>query len=350
MAAGKKNVFYVKYLADEDVYKQVVGDEGSIALTRLENDSPASVAGPVLASAHAYQVGASRDELARQFHVTRELLAQCPKLLVVSSNGAGYDTVDVAACTEAGVLVVNQAGGNAQSVAEHALGMMLSLSKRIVEVDKALRREGTFERTAFKGGEVFGKTVGIIGIGHVGSKLAAMCKSALGMTVLAYDPYVGDNEIAARGAKKVGLEQLLKASDFVSINCPLTDESRGMVSEAQYAMMKPTAILVTTARGSIHDEKALEEALRAKKIAGAGLDVWEKEPPPSDHPLMAFDNVFVSPHTAGVTSDARINMARIAAEQMVAALAGERPPRMVNAEVWPAYAKRFAREFGRAPG
>jgi D-3-phosphoglycerate dehydrogenase / 2-oxoglutarate reductase len=350
MAAEKKNVFYVKYLADEAIFTQIVGDEGSIALTRLENDSPASVAGPVLAAAHGYQVGASRDELARQFHVTKELLAQCPKLLVVSSNGAGYDTVDVEACNEAGVLVVNQAGGNAQSVAEHALGMMLSLSKRIVDVDKALRREGTFERTAYKGVEVFGKTVGIIGIGNVGTKLAGMCKSALGMTVLAYDPYVGDNETAARGAKKVELDQLLKASDFVSINCPLTAETRGMIGEPQLAMMKPTAMLVTTARGSIHDEKALEDALRARKIAGAGLDVWEKEPPPHDHPLMAFDNVFVSPHTAGVTNDARRNMAKIAAEQMIAALSGERPPRMVNPEVWPAYARRFAREFGRAPG
>lgn len=350
MAAGKKNVFYVKYLADESIYKQIVGDEQSITLTRLENDSPASIAGPVLASAHGYQVGASRDELAVHFHVTKELLAQCPKLLVVSSNGAGYDTVDVDACTAAGVLVVNQAGGNAQSVAEHALGMMLSLSKRIVEVDKALRREEPFERTAYKGGEVFGKTVGIIGLGNVGTKLAAMCKTALGMTVLAYDPYLGDNEIAARGAKKVELDKLLKASDFVSINCPLSAESRGMIGEAQFAMMKPTSILVTTARGSIHDEKALEAALRAKKIAGAGLDVWEKEPPPSDHPLMAFDNVFVSPHTAGVTTDARRNIARIAAEQMVATLAGARPPRIVNPEVWPVYAKRFAREFGRAPG
>lgn len=350
MAAGKKNVFYVKYLADEGIYTQIVRDDSSLALTRLENDSPAGVAAPVLAAAHAYQVGASRDELARHFHVTRELLAQCPKLLVVSSNGAGYDTVDVEACTEAGVLVLNQAGGNAQSVAEHALGMMLSLSKRIVEVDKALRREGTFERTAYKGGEVYGKTVGIVGIGHVGSRLAAMCKSALGMTVLAYDPYLGDNEIAARGARKVELEQLLKASDFVSINCPLTAETRGMIGEAQLAMMKPAAMLITTARGSIHDEKALEDALRAKRIAGAGLDVWEKEPPPSDHPLMAFDNVFVSPHTAGVTSDARRNMAKIAAEQMVATLKGERPPRMVNPEAWPAYARRYAREFGRAPG
>jgi D-3-phosphoglycerate dehydrogenase / 2-oxoglutarate reductase len=350
MAAAKKNIFYVKYLADEAIYRKIVDDEGSLAMTRLENESPASVASPVLAQAYGYQVGASRDELAKHFHVTKELLAQCPKLLVVSSNGAGYDTVDVAACTEAGVLVVNQAGGNAQSVAEHALGMMLSLSKRIVDVDKALRREGTFERTAYKGIEVFGKTVGIIGLGHVGGKLAGMCKNALGMTVLAYDPYLGDNEITARGAKKVELEQLLKASDFVSVNCPLTAESRGMMGEAQFAQMKPTGIFVTTARGSIHDEAALADALREKKIAGAGLDVWEKEPPPHDHPLMAFDNVFVSPHTAGVTNDARRNMAKIAAEQMIAALAGERPPRIVNPEVWAAYSRRYAREFGRAPG
>ena len=350
MAAAKKSIFYVKYLADEAIYKKIVDDEGSLAMTRLENESPASVADPVLAGAYGYQVGASRDELPKQYHVTKEFLARCPKLLVVSSNGAGYDTVDVAACTEAGVLVVNQAGGNAQSVAEHALGMMLSLSKRIVEVDKALRRDGPFERTAYKGGEAYGKTIGIIGLGNVGGKLAGMCKSALGMTVLAYDPYLGDNEIAARGAKKVDLETLLKSSDFVSINCPLTAESRNMVSTAQFAQMKPTAIFVTTARGSIHDEAALADALRAKKIAGAGLDVWEKEPPPHDHPLMEFDNVFVSPHTAGVTNDARRNMAKIAAEQMIATLAGERPPRLVNPEVWPAYARRYAREFGRAPG
>lgn len=346
---GKKNVFYVKYLSD-DVYLQVIAKEDSIALTRLENETPDAEAAPVLADAHAYQVGASRDEIAPHFHVTRELLAKCPKLLLVSTNGAGYDTVDVDACTEAGVLVVNQAGGNAQSVAEHALGMILSLAKRIVDVDKALRRDQTFERTAYKGTEVFGKTIGIIGIGNVGTKLSTMCRAALGMTVLAYDPYLGDNEIAARGAKKVELEQLLKQSDFVSINCPLTKESRGMISEAQLAMMKPGAMLITTARGSIHDETALAAALQSGKIAGAGLDVWEKEPPPHDHPLMAFDNVFVSPHTAGVTADARRNIARIAAEQMVATLAGERPPRIINPEVWPAYAKRFAREFGRAPG
>lgn len=349
MVMRMKNVFYVKYLSDE-VFKEIVGDEDSIKLTRLDNDSPDTEANPVLATAHAYQIGASRDEIAPQFHATSELLVRCPKLLVVSSNGAGYDTVDVDACTKAGVLVLNQAGGNAQSVAEHALAMMLSLSKRIVEVDKALRREGPFERINYKGGETFGKTVGVIGIGHTGRRLAAMCKSALGMTVLAYDPYLGDNEIAARGAKKVELEQLLKSSDFVSVHCPLNDETRNMFGAAQFAMMQPHAIFVTTARGFIHDEKALEEALRARTIAGAGLDVWTKEPPPADHPLMQFDNVVVSPHTAGVTRDARRNIAKIAAEQLIETLSGGRPPRIVNPDVWPIYAERFAKEFGRQPG
>ena len=115
----------------------------------------------------------------------------------------------------------------------------------------------------------------------------------------------------------------MREADFVSINCPLTDESRGLIGAEQYALMKPNAYFVTTARGNIHDEKALEEALRAKKIAGAGLDVWEKEPPPLDHPLLQFDNVMVSPHTAGVTHEARVNMGRIAAEQMLAALDGK---------------------------
>jgi len=136
----------------------------------------------------------------------------------------------------------------------------------------------------------------------------------------------------------------------VSISCPLTKESRGMIGARQYAMMQPHAYFITTARGFIHDEVALEEALREKRIAGAGLDVWAKEPPPPDHPLLQFDNVLASPHTAGVTREARENMARIAAEQMLDTLDGKRPPRLVNPQVWPAYVKRFERTFGFAPG
>jgi len=348
MSSTRKNVFYVKYLPD-DVFIDVLSQTPGIQLTRLENDSPDAVVEPVLKTAHAFQIGATRSELAPRFHATSMLIARCPDLLIVSSHGAGYDTVDVDACTSAGILVLNQAGGNAQSVAEHALGMMLSLSKRIVQADKALRRGGLKDRTAFKGLEVQGKTVGIVGLGHVGKCLAAMCRAALRMKVLACDPYLSEAQIAAQGATKVGLDQLLATSDFVSICCPLTGETRRMFGAAQFAKMQQHAVFITTARGFIHDEEALAQALRAGKIAAAGLDVWEDEPPPADHPLMQLDNVVVSPHTAGVTHDARIRMATIAADQLRRTLAGDRPQRIVNPSVWPHYAERFARTFGHAP-
>jgi D-3-phosphoglycerate dehydrogenase len=348
MSVNSKRVFYVKYLANE-IYADILRARSDVRLDRLENESPEEVSRPILAAAHAYQVGAARDELARHFHVDADLLRRAPNLLIVSSNGAGYDPVDVEACTAAGVVVVNQSGGNAHSVAEHALAMLITLSKRIIQADRALRREANVNRNALMGTEVQGKTVGIVGLGNVGRRIAALCKGLLGMNVLAYDPYLSTTEMAERGGEKVTLEELLRRSDYVSISCPLTNESRGMIGARQYAMMQPHAYFITTARGFIHDEVALEEALREKRIAGAGLDVWAKEPPSPDHPLLQFDNVLASPHTAGVTREARENMARIAAEQMLDTLDGKRPPRLVNPEVWPAYVKRFERTFGFAP-
>ena len=348
MTVNTKRVFYVKYLA-HPVYTDMLAARPDIRLDRLENDSPDQVAAPILSAAHVYQVGAARDELARHFHVDAGLLRRAPNLLIVSSNGAGFDPVDVEACTAAGVLVVNQSGGNAQSVAEHALGMMLTLSKRIIEADRTLRRETGVNRNSLMGTEVYGRTLGIVGLGHVGRRLAALCSALLGMKVLAYDPYLSHEEIAARGGEKVELNDLLRRSDYVSINCPLTKESRGMIGAREFATMPPHAYFITTARGFIHDEDALLAALREKRIAGAGLDVWSKEPPPPEHPLLAFDNVLASPHTAGVTREARENMGRIAAEQVLAALDGVRPPRLINPEAWSAYAARFAEAFGFAP-
>jgi D-3-phosphoglycerate dehydrogenase / 2-oxoglutarate reductase len=349
MSVNNKRVFYVKYLAHE-IYADILRARPDVRLDRLENESPDQIAAPILAAAHAYQIGAARDEIARHFHADRELLARAPNLLIVSSNGAGFDPVDVEACTAAGVLVVNQSGGNAHSVAEHALGMLLTLSKRIIEADRALRRDPNVNRNALMGTEAQGKTIGIVGIGNVGRRIAALCDGLLGMKVLAYDPYLTTEEIAARGGEKVELDELLRRSDYVSVSCPLTPGNRGMIGARQFALMQPHAYFITTARGFIHDEDALLEALRNKSIAGAGLDVWAKEPPPPDHPLLQFDNVLASPHTAGVTREARINMGRIAAEQILDALDGKRPPRIVNPEVWPRYAERFARAFGFAPG
>jgi D-3-phosphoglycerate dehydrogenase / 2-oxoglutarate reductase len=349
MSVNNKRVFYVKYLA-HPVYAEILQARPDVRLDRLENDSADEFAAPILAAAHAYQIGAARDEIARHFHADADLLARAPNLLIVSSNGAGFDPVDVAACTAAGVLVVNQSGGNAHSVAEHALGMLLTLSKRIIEADRALRRDPNVNRNALMGTEAQGKTIGIVGIGNVGRRIAALCNGLLGMKVLAYDPYLAADEIAARGAEKVELDDLLRRSDYVSISCPLTPDNRGMIGAREFALMQPHAYFITTARGFIHDEDALLGALRNKSIAGAGLDVWSKEPPPPDHPLLQFDNVLASPHTAGVTKEARENMGRIAAEQMLDMLDGKRPPRLINPEVWPRYAERFERAFGFKPG
>jgi D-3-phosphoglycerate dehydrogenase len=274
--------------------------------------------------------------------VTGELVARCPQLLCVSSSGAGYDTVDVAACTSAGVAVVNQAGGNAASVAEHTLAMMLAISRRMIECDRRMRRETGFSRESVMGHEIRGKTLGIVGIGHVGARVAALAR-AFGLEVIAADPLLAPEEIARRGARPVTLDQLLAEADVVSLHCPRDASTLKMIDARAFARMKKGAIFITTARGGIHDEQALVEALRSGHLAGAGVDVWDREPPPLDHPLLAMDNVFASFHIAGVTHECRRDVAAMAAEQIALVLAGGRPPRLVNPEVWPAYEQRRAR-------
>lgn len=348
VSVNTKRVFYVKYLADP-VYAEILGRRGDVQLDRLDNESGDDVAGPILAAAHVYQVGSARDEIARRFHVDAALITHMPSVLVISTSGVGYDTVDVKACTSAGILVVNQAGGNSEAVAEHALGMLIALSKRIPETNQVMRRERLVDRVAYMGNDVLGKTIGIIGLGNVGSRIAQLCRGLFAMQVLAYDPYLAVATCAERGAEKVVLDELMRRSDYVSINCPLTTETRGMVGAEQFALMRPGAYLISTARGHIHDEAALADALRRRQLAGAGLDVWATEPPPCDHPLLEFDNVLVSPHIAGVTRETRFNMGKIAAEQVLAALDGKSVARKVNPQVWPFYAQRFAQQFGFKP-
>jgi D-3-phosphoglycerate dehydrogenase / 2-oxoglutarate reductase len=330
-------------------FAEMLGKRDDVRLDMLEQKAPDANALEILAAAHAYQTGSARDELVPYYQSGAELLGRTPNLLIVSTNGAGYDTVDVRACTARGILVVNQSGGNAEAVAEHVIGMMLCLIKRVGESDRALRAGKIERRIDYIGGEAFGKTIGIVGLGNVGRRIAELAGTLFRMQVLAYDPYLSADVVRARGAAKVELDELLRRSDFVSINCPLTPESRHLIGAREYALMQPTAYFITTARGSIHDEEALEKALRDKKIAGAGLDVWEKEPPPAQHPLMKYDNVMVTPHMAGVTREARVKMGQFAAEQMLDALDGRPVPRIVNPQVWPDYAKRFERAFGFKP-
>jgi D-3-phosphoglycerate dehydrogenase / 2-oxoglutarate reductase len=326
-------------------FDQGLAGKPCLALAIFPARSHAAAAWDLLAAAHVYHVSAAKDELPREWFADAALLARCPDLLCVSSSGAGYDTVDVPACTAAGVAVVNQAGGNADSVAEHTLAMMLAASRRMIECDRRMRRETGFTREDVMGHEMRGKTIGIVGIGEVGSRVARLSR-AFGLEVIATDPFVSPEEIARRGARAVGLDELLAQADIVSLHCPRDPTTLKMIDAPAFARMKKGAIFITTARGGIHDEKALVEALRSGHLYGAGIDVWDREPPPLDHPLLAMDNVFASFHIAGVTHEARRNVAAIAAEQIAGLAAGVRPPRLVNPEVWPAFEQRRARLLG----
>jgi D-3-phosphoglycerate dehydrogenase len=349
MAPNTKRVFYVNNVA-APIYLEILAKRPDIHVDKLVNDSAEAEVEPVLAQAHAYQIGSSRQELVMKLQGYAPLFGRCPNLLVLSTNGAGFDTVNLADATAAGVAVVNQAGGNKEGVAEHVMAMMLALSKRLVVSDHAMRSGASYRRQDFMGDDVQGRTIGIVGLGHVGGRVAELCRGLFQMRVVAYDPHLTAAQIAAKGAEKAAsLEEMLRMADYVSINCPHTAETRGMMGAAQFASMQKHAYFITTARGGIHDEAALAAALTAGHLAGAGLDVWEDEPPPSDHPLLHFDNVVVSPHTAGITRQSRHNIAKIAAEQMLHILDGKKPSRLLNPEVWEAYSDRFARILGFRP-
>jgi len=320
-----------------------------VTVHRLSFTGPEADNWGAMADSHVYCISSTRQEIPEQYRVNAALVARCADLLVVSTSGAGYDSVDVAACTKAGVLVVNQAGMNAQSVAEHAVAMMLSLAKNIPQTDRSLRTERGVKREGFKGWNSHGRTVGLVGIGHVGRRMAFICGKGLEMRVLAYDPYLAAEEIEARGATKADLATLLAESRVLSIHCPLNDETRGMVGERELAAMQPGSYVVTTARGGIVDEAALAAALKSGHIAGAGVDVWVDEPPPLDHPLLAFSNLIATYHTAGITHDARNIAPEWNAQQLAGILRGERPPRLINPEAWTLFAQRFERIFGFRP-
>ncbi len=327
---------------------QILGAFDDLDLVRLDYNSPPSTNWAEMARAHGYQVR-PRSELREPWFGSAELLARCPHMLALSSTGAGYDYIDVDACTAAGVIVCDQGGTNREAVAEHALGLMLALSKRIHQGDRALRRGGSVDRFALQGNDLRGKTVGIVGLGSIGSRLAALCGTLFDMRVLAYDPYLTEAQIRDRSALASDWENLLRRADFVSVHCPLTRETTNMFGAAEFAAMRPTAFFVTTARGGIHDEIALAEALREGRLAGAGVDVFLHEPPAADHPLLHLDTVIATPHTAGLTQEALREMAAEAARQWLTVFSGRAPPRLVNPEAWPAYTRHFEQLLGFTP-
>jgi len=321
-------------------FDEMLGKQTGVKLSVMKLSDPDETNWAMMAEADIYHVPAAKDEVPLKWQVTPELIARCPRLKVVSSTGAGYDPVDVDACTQAGILVVNQAGGNAVSVSEHTLALMLSVACRVVESDQVLKTKSGIPREDLMGHELSGKTLGLVGIGHIGTRVARL-GAAFGMRVLACDPYVNADTIRDRGATPVSLEELIAESDFVSLHCPRNKETTGMFGVGEFHAMKRGAIFVSTARGGIHDEPALYDALASGHLAGAGLDVWLVEPPPRDHPLLTLPNVVSTYHTAGVTHEGRRNIAAISAQQIIDICAGRTPPRMINPEVHEAVAARF---------
>lgn len=262
-------------------------------------------------------------------------IAQCRRLKVIGKHGVGVDNIDVAAASAAGIVVFNTPGANALAVAECAVALMLAVVKRLRACHDLVAGGRFAERGPLRVGDLSGKTLGLVGGGRIAGEVARICRHGFGMTVLVYDPYAGEAQAAAMGAEPVhGLDAMLARADIVSIHAPLTAETRGLLGRGRLAHMKPGAVLVNTARGGIVDEAALAEALVAGRLSGAGLDVFENEPPAGDNPLLTLPNVVLSPHVAGITEDSARRMAVGAAAGVVEALAGRKPAAMLNPEIW----------------
>lgn len=328
----------------------LAGDD--IDVVKLDLDASDEQGWAALESAHGYQV-ATRTDVASaadgaQWLAGPALVNRCERLLAVCSAGAGFDVIDVEACTRAGIAVCNNSGPGAEAVAEHALGLMLDLAKKITAADRALRSGPLGDRLSFRGSQLLGKTLGVVGLGAIGGRLVELC-APFGMEVLVFDPYLDQATARARQVALVGLAELVERSDFVQVTCPLTAETRGLFGAEQFAAMKPSAYFITTARGPVHDEAALHDALVGGGIAGAGLDVFHEEPPRSDNPLLRLDNVVATPHVAGITVEAARDIAVATATQWQAIFTGQMPPRLLNPEVWPRYCDRFHDILGIRP-
>ena len=347
MAANAKQIIYFHSRLDATA-TAIRAKRADIDMARHFFDAPVAETWAAMGRAHGYHACA-RTEMRAPWFPDAELFARAPNLLAVCSLGAGYDVIDVEACTKAGILVCNQSGANREAVAEHAVGLMLAISKKIMEADRSIRKESAIDRFRYLGTELLGKTLGIIGLGNIGSRVAEICKTTFRMTVLGYDPYLSKEQMVARHAEKVELGDMLQRADYVSMHCPRSQETFGMIGYEQLSLMRPTAYFINTSRGGTYKERDLVRALQERKIAGAGIDVFLEEPPPTDHPLMAFDNVILTPHNAGSTREAHANVAIYASEQWIDIFDGKVPPRLVNKAVWPKYCERFRNILGFEP-
>ena len=272
--------------------------------------------------------------------VFEEVFEEAPGLRFVGVCRGGVTNVDVDAATAHGVLVVNTPGRNATAVAEMTLAFMLALARRLPSSNDLVKRGGwTDPVTPYftqRGSELAGKTAGLIGCGAVGARAARLLR-AVGMKVLVYDPYAAEEAVRRAGGRAAALDDLLRRSDFVSLHCADTEETSGMIDAERIAMMKPGAFVVNTACSSAIDADALTQALREGRVAGAALDVFPSHPVTPSYPLLALDNVIVTPHLGGATAETVHRQSNMIAHDLRRFLKGRRPLHLLNPEVWPAH-------------
>jgi glyoxylate reductase len=271
--------------------------------------------------------------------ITPAILDQSPNLRMIANYANGYDNIPLPACTSRGIMVANTPIGDA-SVADLTMTLLLTVARRVVEAHRLVLSGQwlSWSPLLLAGQEVNGSTLGIIGMGKIGKQLAKRAR-AFDMQVL-YHNRKPTPEAAETDAEYVSLQDLLRRSDFVCILVPLTRDTYHLIGAAELALMKPTAVLINTSRGPVVDERALYRALSEKRLWGAAIDVFEVEPPYHFHPLLQLDNVVVTPHIGSCTIANRVNMIKLSADNVLAALRGDRPPTLVNQEAWDRFQAR----------
>ena len=264
--------------------------------------------------------------------ITKRVIENLQKTKIIVRYGVGVDNIDVEAATKKGILVANVIY-DTTDVADHAVGLILSLIRKIPWADQKVKNNIWNWKNMRPISRLKGKTVGIIGFGRIGRKVAQRLKG-FEVKIIAYDPYASMEVFNKYGVKRVDFENLISEADIITIHTPLTNETRHMIGEKEFKSMKRNAIIVNTSRGGVVDEKALYKALKEKWVAGAGLDVMEKEPPEKDNPILKLDNVIVTPHMAWYSEDSFNEIRKIAAEEIARALTGQTPINLVNKNVF----------------
>jgi D-3-phosphoglycerate dehydrogenase len=287
----------------------------------MENPS-AEVMFKAVADAHALIV---------RLPLPQNIFENCRSMQVVVRHGVGMDFIPVSEATKNGIIVANVPTANTQAVVEYTIGMFFLLARKFHELN-ARTHQGDWDfRLHVAGAELYNKTVGVVGLGKIGSRVAEICRNGLRMAVLGFDPYL---EAPPAGVEMVSLERLFTESDFVTLHLPLTNETRGIAGEKLFTRMKPSAFLVNASRGAVLDENALYRLLADGKIGGAALDVFIEEPLGKEHPFLTLNNLILTPHAASFTQESIFRMGMESAEEVLRVFRGQKPRNFINPAVW----------------